>query len=231
MKKLLILRSPSRVDDLSLFLAENDVECSFLPLLSIEPCAIDFNEQLEKIEGLIFTSVNAVEHALPFIGDTLKGRKVFAIGKATQKTLLDYGFSNVVYPEEAGSEGLLCLLESLHLQQKYLVVFTGKNGLGRLQAGLRKLEINFSEYHVYQRQPQSYDFDKVFSQKPDAILVPSVDALNALLRGCPELALLELKSSLVLCYSSRISQAAEELGFSQIKTINFSREELLSALK
>jgi uroporphyrinogen-III synthase len=190
-----------------------------LPLLAIEP-AIQLAEARRLLAAphdlWIFTSANAVRHALPLIGETW-ARRLAAIGPATAASLAAAGQDAESPLAGASSEALLGLPELQRVDGLQVLVVTGVGGLQVLEPGLAARGAAVERAEVYRRVPLPYPPEAVASalRRSDVVVVTSGESLAQLARMTPDGSRgLLLKKPLVVP-SARVVEKARELGFTQ----------------
>ncbi|NKB36360.1 MAG: hypothetical protein GKR93_04210 [Gammaproteobacteria bacterium] len=218
-----------------------------LPLMQIQsvenPDRIsELNKGLDDFDILIFISRNAVKFSKAlFPGLLARDRiKIFAVGVGTSEELRRAGFSQVLFNANGGaSEGLLeeSELQGTRIRQKNVLIVRGRGGRELLAKELKARGAYVEYAELYQRLRPEYDrghVEKIFeSEKPDAIIISSAEALKNLL----ELVRSEYKSPILntalVVVSERIRDIALSLGFSAaIKvTMGYSDDDCIEALK
>lgn len=102
---------------------------------------------------VITTSPNAVTGALKSGIKLPQGNcQYFAVGQASAQALKSAGIKNVIYPEQAGSDGLVTLpaFEQLNGQTGWLL--TGEGGRALIEEQLHKLDAQLERVNSYRRQ-------------------------------------------------------------------------------
>jgi len=196
-----------------------------LPLIVIEPHAVDIlTTTCSQWDGVIFISKNAVNHLKSQLTqsqwfETL-ARPLYTVGKATACLLATELkqlriIKEVVYPDEASTEGLL-LLEQLNTLagQNWLIV-KGLEGRKKLRDEMVNRQARVTELDVYKRNAPSREKQNKIKEvaNTNAVwIITSAQALknlnNALdgkVRGCQ-----------VITSSDRISKIATAAGFEHI---------------
>lgn len=228
-KNIIILRDEHRAKALIDAFEKMGVVVQCLQTLQIKPVlqkSTDFNL---SVDLLIFTSVNAVNYSLPLIDEDLRKVRAIAIGLSTAGALKKAGFSKIIYPPTAGSDAILSLPEINAANVNEVLLFTGRGGVGKLQAGLKQRNINFVECIVYERVLAKFNAEKCLQTLVDIIIVPSVDALEGLTQNCSPDLLQKIKSMGLITFSQRITQEAKNKGFSRVVTASEKIDEIVLA--
>lgn len=192
-----------------------------LPLLTIEPRANPADAQRLLAAGhdlWIFTSANAVRHALPLIGGRFPAR-LAAVGPATANALAAAGGASATTPlAGASSEALLALPELGQIPPgARVLVVTGEEGLRALEDGLAARGARVERAEVYRRVPLPYPPEAVAAalRRSDVIVATSAQSLAHLVRLTPPEARKALLKKPLVVPSARVVETARELGFTQ----------------
>ncbi len=118
-----------------------EIEIVHIPLFRVR--CLEYQEDLERFEGVAFTSKNSVECFKDW--EQVKGKKIFAIGKSTHDLIASKGFPSV-YPEEYDSVHLAHLI----LQSKVasVIAFRSKKATPTMSEILSRL-IEYREAYNY----------------------------------------------------------------------------------
>lgn len=219
-RRILVTRPAHQADNLCRLIEADGGVAIRLPLLTVEPTAhtAEAQRRLGAAHDLwIFTSTNAVRHALPLTGGVLPAR-LAAIGPATAAALAAAGGADAAAPlAGASSQALLELPELRDVTGRRILVVTGADGLDLLERGLRERGAVVERAEVYRRVALPYPPDAVASalRRSDVIIVTSGQALEHLVRLAPEdVRKLLLRKPLVVP-SARMVEKARGLGFTQ----------------
>ena len=210
-----------------------------LPLLSIETCPLapELVHLAEgPIDGLIFTSRNAVEHAFgqwPELAQRVGTSAFSALGAGTAKALKSKGVGQVLIPKGAyNSEGLLDLAQFRQPAGQHLVVISGHGGLGLLADTLRERGAQVTRLDVYKRVPVSTDvmgYIRRHQRDIQMIVITSAEALAVLVEGHAGQDLELVLGYPLVVASDRIAGIAKALGFSaRIEVTNQVSDEALA---
>ena len=199
-------------------------EVSELPLLSIVSCPMPTESMLsceERIDGFIFTSRNAVEHAFahwPELAQRIGTADFSAVGAGTAKALKAKGIAQVLIPKsEYNSEGLLDLAQFRQPTGQHLAVISGHGGRGLLVDTLRARGAQVTRLDVYKRVPVSTDvrgYLRQHLQNIQMIVITSAEALAVLVDPGTEQDLEIVLGYPLVVASDRIARVAKTLGFS-----------------
>ena len=190
--RVLILRAARPGDPLAVGLRAAGAEVHCLPLLRIEPLAIDSGTPGGAADAIwIFVSRHAVRHGaavLQAAGCEVAGHEVYAVGAATAAAVRDAWGCVARYPVEPTSEGLL-RLPGLHaVAGREVVIFRGAGGRDAVRAELAARGARVSYCEVYRRVAELRWVERVRAElaRPGPLLAVAhsgavVTALRALL--------------------------------------------------
>lgn len=125
--------------------------------------ALTILNRLDDYDLAIFTSVNAVERAMPLIqqrGGIPPRLEIAAIGKATAQSLARHGVTAPMQPAQSfTSETLLTLLrfQTATVQGQAIVIVGGEGGRGLLAETLTARGAQVDQARVYRRSRPSAD--------------------------------------------------------------------------
>lgn len=218
--RVLVTRPAHQADALCRLIEAEGGVAMKLPLLTIEPTATPSEAQRRLAEPRdlwIFTSVNAVRHALPLAGGAWPAR-LAAVGPATAAALAAAGAAAAAVPLAGASSGaLLALPEFERLDGVRVLIVTGEGGLDVLERGLVERGASVARAEVYRRVPLPYPPEAVAAalRRTDVLVVTSGQALERLVRLTPEDARKALLRKSLVVPSGRMVEKARELGFLQ----------------
>lgn len=221
-KTIVITRPTHQAQALTRQLQQAGATVIACPLISIEalPCPL-----LSRIDALstyqlaLFTSPNAVECCvaqLPSL-QPLHHMRIGVIGKATAQALAHYDLAVDYIPStHFTSEELLALPEFQALAAQKVLLVKGKGGRTLLAETLiaRGMEVTLCE--VYQRIPLALPTTPIEWEAAHWVMITSLEALEHLI-SCWQGTINPAHVNL-LVGSTRIAQAAQLLGFKQIRT-------------
>ena len=234
--KILVTRPRQQAGKLCALIKENGGKAICFPTLQIT--SVD-GESANKLLAIlanigrfqigIFVSKHAVDWSLKLLGSRwqeLEKLQLLAIGPATAACLIEKcsgRLSSVVYGK-SGSESLLATdaLQAANVAGKRVLIFRGQEGRELLADTLRKRGAKVKYAEVYQRIAPRYDKQIIHSiwseHSPDLMVVTSCEALQNLV-DLPDVNQRKiLLSTCLVTISSRVTELARHLGFSEIIT-------------
>lgn len=176
--------------------------------------------RLASFDLAIFVSANAVRHGLALIGgaERLPARlRIAAVGEATARALHAAGVERVIAPAERfDSEALLALPELTQVAGKSIVIFRGEGGRELLADTLAGRGARVEHIECYRRVQPQVDVATVVRDWQaggiDIVTVTSAEALRNLHAQLGPQGRRCLARTPLVVVSSRIAQAARELG-------------------
>lgn len=151
-KNILITKAKEQAFALEKLLREAGYKPYLFPSITIE--AID-NASLNKVlqqhyDGIIFTSVNAVNCSQHYWPNGFNEATCFAVGPSTAKALQKYNIDTII-PEYYSSEGLVAL-KSLHsIKDKSFLIICGEDPKPLLQNTLEQRGASVAKAICYRR--------------------------------------------------------------------------------
>jgi uroporphyrinogen-III synthase len=231
-KAIWLTRPAGQADNLTSILEEKKIKISSLPMLAIEPMAVDETIKatildLDQFDLLFFISTNAASLGMTLIQDYWPQfpvqLSVYAAGPSTAAVLESFDVA-AEYPTELLSSEALLALESLsEINNKKALIVRGVNGRELLAESLGSRGASVDYLEIYRRECPNYEqgaLKQIYtSTSPDAVVVSSAQALtnfSALLHrdGLAPAAMTLYVSS------SRLADIAAELGFKQTITMS-----------
>jgi uroporphyrinogen-III synthase len=217
--RVLVTRPAHQAENLCRLIEAEGGTAVRLPLLTIEPGAhaAEARRLLAAPRELwIFTSANAVRHALPLIAGDWPPR-LAAVGPATGAALAAAGQDAAQPLAGASSEALLELPELQQVAGRLILVVTGEGGLRVLEQGLAARGALVERAEVYRRVPLPYPPEAVAAalRRSDVIVATSGESLEHLVRLAPEASRAALLKKPLVVPAARVVEKARELGFSQ----------------
>jgi uroporphyrinogen-III synthase len=219
-RRVLVTRPAHQAENLCRLIEAEGGVAIRLPLLTIEPVAHPAEAQRRLAGGhdwWIFTSANAVRHALPLAGGALPPH-LAAIGPATAAALAAAGAADAATPlAGASSAALLELPELRDVAGRRILIVTGTEGLDILERGLHERGASVERAEVYRRVALPYPPEAVTSalRRSDVLVVTSSQSLGHLVRLTPEDARKLLLRKPLVVPSARMVETARGLGFTQ----------------
>ena len=192
------------------------------PTLTIEALTVD-DEQRERWspdrhDWLIYTSTNAVEHALR-LWPRPQTARVAAIGRATARALRARGVDvDVTPPSGADSEALLATPAFIGVQGRRILILTGQSGRPTLRRVLASRGADVSVAELYVRQPvvpapeRLTELDRELSAPQVVVMATSVDVFEALVQPLPLELQQRLMGKVLLVPGERVAAAALAAG-------------------
>lgn len=221
-KTIVITRPTHQAQALTCQLQQAGAIVIACPLLSIEalPCPLLSRvDVLSTYQLALFTSPNAVECGVAQLPNLqpLRQMRIAVIGKATAQALAYYDLPVDYLPStHFTSEELLALLEFQALAPHKVLLIKGKGGRTLLADTLlaRGMEVTLCE--VYQRVHLALPTTPIEWEAAHWVMMTSLEALEHLI-SCWQGTINPANVNL-LVGSTRIAQAAQQLGFKQIRT-------------
>lgn len=218
--RVLVTRPAHQAENLCRMIEAEGGVAVRLPLLTIEP-STHASEARRLLAAprhwWIFTSSNAVRHAVPLVSGTWPPR-LAAVGPGTAAALAVAGQADAATPlAGASSEALLALPEFGAIRGATILIVTGEGGLDVLARGLGERGAVVERAEVYRRVPLPYPPHAVAAalRGIDVIVVTSGEALEHLVRVTPEGTRNSLLKKRLVVPGGRVVEKARELGFSQ----------------
>lgn len=231
--RIVVTRQAEHADQLCKRIAALSGEAICLPLFAIQSLLTETMLQKIKVELkhcklAIVISRNAAELLLPTLDVAMISATTWAcVGPATAECLQSFGIQQVLYPRDAAdSKGLLRELErhKIALQEQRIIIFTGERGNSLLSTELQAMGATVSEIDLYCRIAPDIApslVQKVLTAKPaiDIMVITCVTSLHNLQKFSNDLKIPIFELPL-LVVSPRIQQAALDMGFINVYTIN-----------
>lgn len=217
---MLIPRSPERAAELLAALDAEGLAGTVLPVIKITVTtdAAALKAALAQPANLLIaTSANAVRHALDLLGDDWSPpSQLFAIGPRTAAAMQGAGWGTAECAEPASSEGLLAHPDLQDIDGQQVLLLKGAGGRQTLSAGLEQRGAEVTEAISYQREAVSPDHGVLSAALEHAshLLLPSVEAMEALLTACDAEQSKRLLQLPVVAPSMRVIQTSQQRGFS-----------------
>lgn len=217
---VLVTRPAEQAEPLCAAIESAGGQVQRLPLLRIEACAPTeiLRQQLgSPHDAVLFTSVNAVRHALTIQPDPRHWpARTAAIGAATAAAIRAAGLPAAIQPaSEYSTEGLLAHPDFQQLGGQRLLLVTGRGGREMLEDTLRARGADVTRAEVYERLPQSQAEATVRGalQDCDVAVVTSGETLRQLLAVTPTDMQPSLRRLKLVVPGERVLQMARAHGF------------------
>lgn len=230
-KTIWLTRPEGQAEKLSAQLTEAGARIESMPMLAIQPLAIDEVIKkkvldLDRYDAIFFISTNAARLGMEVIHNYWPQfpvqLKLYAVGPTTAGVLEEYGLT-VEYPEGRMSSEALLELDSLQqVDNKKALIVRGVGGRELLATDLRDRGAQVDYLEIYRRECPAYkagEFRQILEKHlPDAVVVTSAEALENLQcllerDGC------SLSATPLFVSSERIADLAAESGFSNTVTM------------
>ena len=174
----------------------------------------------DRHDWLIYTSTNAVEHALR-LWPRPQTARVAAIGRATARALRARGVDvDVTPPSGADSEALLATPAFIGVQGRRILILTGQGGRATLlrRAGVARRGCASSRSFTCagpwcQHRSGSTELDRELAAPQVVVMATSVDVFEALLRATAAGAAAAAMGKVLLVPGERVAAAARAAGW------------------
>lgn len=189
-----------------------------LPLIAIERIANPGEAQRRLAGGhelWIFTSANAVRHALPLLPAEWPHR-VAALGAATADALAAAGAAGAIVPlSGSSSEALLAHPELAVLQGRRVLIVTGQGGRDVLERELaaRGAEVQRAETYRRVRLPYAPEAVAAALRRSDVMIATSGEMLEHLAQLAPGPVQSRLRRLPLVVPSQRVIETARGFGW------------------
>lgn len=196
--------------DPSLF---NVLERPLIELLDVKPDSVirEVAMNLDQWDLIVFVSKSAVRSGMPILDiywpQWPQYLKWLAVGEGTAALLKDWQVA-AVFPEKAGSEGLLALEALQAVNNRKVLIVRGSGGRELLATTLKQRGAEVDYWEVYRRQPVQQDFpllDKDGADDGGIAVATSGEILEQLTTQLGEVT----QSLQLVTVSERIAEAAE----------------------
>lgn len=217
------------------------------PCLALQALNESYEAQIKQVilhldvyQHVIFVSTNAVDYTLPWIDQYWPQmpfpQSYYAIGKATQESLIKWGIDAWAANKAMNSDELLELGSLQSLTGQKCLIARGLGGREYLAEQLRKRGAQVDYCQTYRRCKPEFDAEKLsrelLATKLDYVLVNSVDTLGNLLEMIKPSVLRHLQQfSTVIAPSKRVLQACQLQGFKRVlQALNASDQAMFECL-
>ncbi len=193
-------------------------------------------QNLAEYDTIIFSSANAVHHAMQLLRSlhmTFCARCIAAMGPATRTALEHYGLQADIMPESGFSSEDLLAHEGLHGQN--ILIIRGVGGREHLARELRARGVRVEIAEVYQRlRPTARPAQNlcIYPEKSTAVLAYSGESMQNLRALCTDDEQAWLEKAALIAGSTRIARTCTTMGFTKTPIIaaNASDAAMLDAL-
>ena len=209
------------------------------PLLEISPVTDQqalrsVVAHLHEFNLVVFISPNAVRYGMEAIraaGALPANLKIATIGQGSAKALRDLGVQEVIAPQDRfDSETLLALPVFQNVAGWRIVIFRGNGGRELLGDTLKARGATVEYAECYQRSKPQQDSAALLDADPHAIIVTSSEALGYLWDMFDEQGRTRLAAVPLFVPHSRIADAAQRLGWSNVIEAAEGDDGLLTSL-
>lgn len=182
------------------------------------PSLAQLSKKLTTTDFLIFTSANAVEHALKLLKELNQEQSphFIATGPGTQKALQRVGINQVILPNTYSSEGILALPILESVKDKKIYLCTGKDPRPLLSESLRKRGANVIPILCYERLPNTLskqDTNHLKEKPSHCVITTSFAGLQFWHQMIIQANLTALLTTPTVIVHPRYKAPAEDLGF------------------
>lgn len=217
-KTILITRESSQSAELIAILKNSGFAVINEPIFTVKKLNVKINP---KVDFVIITSANACECLAS--SSVSKETKIFAIGKQSAKRLGEFGFKNVVFPEEYNAKSLLNLI--LQEQKRNGIYFHGEEITLDFKNELEKEGFKVEKilaYKINWHQDFSKEFlEKIKTTKIDFVLFYSKNNAKNFYKLAKNNNLLEyFMSSKLLSISEEVADILRKFGFKNCSNFN-----------
>ncbi|MDM8568410.1 uroporphyrinogen-III synthase [Thiotrichales bacterium HSG1] len=205
--KILVTRPIHQSEPLCQLIESNGGEAVRLPVINIVRVNNNWQDyDFNNFNIGIFISSNAVEHTLLQVNLPTR-LNLFAVGKATAKTMQSHELTPLCPPPPFNSETLLSMPQLQNIANQKIIIFRGEGGRELLADTLRQRGAYVQYISVYRRVPASIPTGDIYS---DIITVTSSEGLQNLLlmlQGSPW-----VRKNPLVVISERVAVKAKQLG-------------------
>lgn len=232
--QVLVTRPAAQAEHLCKLLEKAGADSHALPVMEIQ--GIDSTESHLRLlhaaawDMIIFVSRNAVDFALPHLGDMSvrsKSPKLVAIGRKTAEVMQQQGLHADIVPPQFNSESLLAMPVMQHVAGLRILIVRGVGGREKLarELSIRGASVAYAE--VYRRVKPHENATRLqqllAEQKIDAVTVASGDAVTNLVELAGEQKQ-ELFHLPLFVIGERIGKLAQQAGFADTGNIHVANE-------
>ena len=176
-KTILVTRAEHQAGEFSTALRALGADVVEIPTIRVvDPDSWDDVDRcvgnIRKYNGIIFTSINAVEKFFARVDTSTRpvfhGQIICAVGEKTQDALERYGITVTIVPDRSTADDLVAALESIDIRGKLFLFPHGSRSRDRIRTGLEKSGARVDECIVY---------------KTEYVDVPLTDGIHAMLEN------------------------------------------------
>lgn len=153
---VIVTRPQGQADELVELLAKENIKAFSVPVVEFEPPQDSEKTTLQlkainENDTCIFISRQAVHGAVEYLGHVPKCHLI-AIGKGTADALYEHGAEEVIFPENASSEGLLAEMDADTFKNNPVHIIRGGDGKETLFNALKQQNVNVQYINTYHRR-------------------------------------------------------------------------------
>ncbi len=193
-----------------------------------------FNK-LNRYSLVIFTSTNAVAYSLPTIqkiGGIPPLLEIAAIGKATARTLSQFGIDQCLQPPfNSGSEQLLAMPRFQNVRGQSILIIRGEGGRTLLADTLTERGAYVYYAAVYRRECPTVDTSMLMSHwlngKIGVAVITSIESFINLFNILSPVGRCYLRGTQLILISDRIKQIAHEYGCHRVLVTKEASEDAI----
>lgn len=234
---VLLTRPAHQIANLSKAIEDLGWRCFSVPTIEIIFADAQLIQQQCKnlaCDAMIFTSANAVYPILP-LWQQMPNAQVFAIGSGTARVLAQNQIqARVPEQEQFTSEGLLNLKFFQAVENRKIIIFTGKNPKQLLAKELKARGAQVTVLEVYERKCPNKDLSDFSRGNSPAVIVCSSkeSLLNLLAMAKTAVSKHWLLQQKILTISKEMQLLAEKMGFQEsLVAKNAGESSIMEALK
>lgn len=237
--KVLITRPAGKADDLLATLDSTGQAYIYQPLITTRPVPLSQRDKqlLQQADGVFFVSVSAVLALQQQVEAGFITAPLFAVGETTASVLQRWLATDVIYPDDQRSEGVLALPQLQQVAGKQIVVVRGNGGRELIKLQLQARGATVKYVQSYQRVPLPLEGDILVRQWQQQQVRCIMATSNELLELIFQLVPVAAHSWLLHCYwilvSPRSRDTAIQLGIAPgniILAANANDQALLDAI-
>jgi len=222
MKNILITKSKNRSQDLAKYLTKNNYQIFYQSLFTIQKkIPIELNSSInlfQKPITIILSSANSIYILKKF--NIPKASNIYVISHQTAKKLTKIGYKNIFYPKQLSGKDLFDFIIK-KLPPCEIFYFHGEKISFDFKLNLEKQGFKIHSFVVYKTSEIKYlSRSLIYNIKKyniNDVLVFSLNSLEIFEKLIKKNNVLEyFISKNIICFSSKIAENAEKIGFKNI---------------
>ena len=230
----LLTRPSGSNDRLSRLLKQSGIRCLERPMFEIQPTVVTAAQKtqamnLDQFDCVIFVSKNAVRYGARFLErywPQWPQGEWFAVGKTTAIELEQFDIK-AIYPERAGSEGLLDFQQMKDVADRKVMIVRGRGGRELLAAELSARGAKVSYLELYERIEVKYGEELASDLSEHGVNLGVVTSAQGLRHLFASLSAQEIATLHLVVPSKRIALLADELGCTRVLEADGADDEAL----